>query len=391
MRSAAAWVMTAPILCAWLGLAAAAPAGAPAMVTAVELISPYPIPEELVRQAIGELAGLPLSRLAVRQSLERVWSLGLFSEAQVEEAPEAGGVRLRYRLIRRPFIRRIVWDGTPVLDLVDVAEAAGLSVDGDIGPERLDKARRDILAAYAREGYYGARVSVTARPDPATNGNDVTVFLDPGEQARIGSLRFQGVEGSEAERLGEALDLDPGDRFRDGTLHQRVQALEERLRRDGYFEARIEAQPPTWDASTNTASVTLEVSQGLRYRVEFRGVEALRESRLRSRLTFGEAGVVDEAEIAASARNIEGAYREEGYAFARVSGTIEWRGEGPVIVFAVTEGSRMTVAAVDFTGNEAFPASRLRDLMLTRTPGFLRRGFFRQDVLDRDLLVLVGF
>ncbi len=391
MRSAAAWLIAAPMLWMWLSLAAASPAAAPATVVAVELVSPYPIPEELVRQAIGELAGRPLSRLAIRQSLERVWSLGLFSDAQVEEAPEAGGVRLRYHLIRRPFIRGILWDRTSGPDLVDVAETAGLAVDGDVGPERLEKARRDVLAANAREGYFGARVSITARPDPATNGSDVTIFLDPGEQARIGSLRFQGAAEPEAERLGEMLGLDPGDRFRDGTLRQRVRALEERLRRDGYFEARIEPQPPIWDASTNSVSVTLEGSQGPRYQVEFRGVEALRESRLRARLTFAEAGIVDEGEIAANARNIETAYREEGYAFARVSGAMERRGEGPVIVFAVTEGLRVTVEAIDFTGNEAFPASRLRDLMQTKPPAFLRSGIFRQDVLDRDLLVLVGF
>jgi outer membrane protein assembly factor BamA len=314
---------------------------------------------------------------------------GKSSFVQVEEAPEVGGIRLRYHLIRRPFIRSILWDGAPALDLADVAEAAGLALDGDVGPERLEKARRDILAAYAREGYFGAWVSISARPDPATNGSDVTVFLDPGAQARIGTLRFQGVV--EPERLGEVLALDPGDPFRDGTLRQQVRALEERLRRDGYFEARIEAQTPTWDPSSNTVSVTLEVSQGPRYQVEFRGVEALRESRLQARLTFGEAGVVDEGEIAASARNIEAAYREEGYAFARVSGATERPGEGPVIVFAVAEGPRVSVEAVDFTGNEVFPASRLRDLMRTRPPGFLRSGVFRHDVLDRDLLGLVGF
>jgi outer membrane protein insertion porin family len=383
--------MAAPMLWAWLSLAAAAPAGAPVTVVAVELVSPYPIPEELVRQAIGELAGRPLSRLAIRQSLERVWSLGLFSDAQVEEAPEAGGVRLRYHLVRRPFIRGILWDGAPALDLVDVAEAAGLAVDGDVGPERLERARQDILAAYAREGYFGARVSIIARPDPATNGSDVTVFLDPGAQARIGSLRFQGVAEPEAERLGKLLALDPGDRFRDGTLRQQVRAMEERLRQDGYFEARIEVEPPIWDATTNTVSVMLEVFQGPRYQVEFRGVEALRESRLRARLTFAEAGTADEGEIAASARNIEAAYREEGYAFAHVSGAMERKEEGPVIVFAVAEGPRVTVEAIDFTGIQAFPDSRLRDLMQTKPPGFLREGVFRQDGLDRDLLVLVGF
>jgi len=373
------------------GPAAAAPIQATGTVVAVELVSPQTLPEELVRQAIGELTGRPLSRLAVRQSLERLWALGLFVDVRVEEVSEGGDIRLRYSFVRRPFIRRIAWEGSPGLTLVDVVEAAGLAVGGDVGAEQLEKARRDILAAYAREGYFAARVTTTAQTDPTTNGRDVTVSLDGGEQARIGSIRFQGVAQNETERLAKALDLGPGDRFREPTLRQRAQALEAELRRDGYFEARVDVEPPAWDAPSNTVSITLGVSQGPRYQVEFRGVEALRESRLRARVPFADAGVVDEGEIATGAGQIEAAYREEGYAFAKVSGALESRADVRVIAFTVTEGPRVTVEAVDFTGNEAFPSSRLRDLLQTRPPGFLHGGLFQQDLIDRDLLVLVGF
>jgi outer membrane protein insertion porin family len=390
MRPAVACLAAAAALWAWGGPAAAHAGPAPTVV-AVELESPHPMPEELVRQAIGELTGRPLSRLAVRESLERLWSLGLFSDVEVEEASEAAGIRLRYRLIRRPFIRRIAWEGAPGLSLVEVVEAAGLGVDGAGGPERLEKVRRDILAVYAREGYFAARVTVSAETDPATNGTDVAVFLDPGEQARIGSIRFRGAADAEATRLGKGLDLDPGDRFSEATLRQRLRQLEGALRQDGYFEARIEAEPPAWDGATNMVSVVVEVSQGPRYEVEFHGVQALRESSLRARLTFGDAGVVDEGEIAASARSIEAAYREDGYAFARAVGAVERGGDGPVLVFTVTEGPQVIVESIQFTGNEAFPAPRLQELIQTKTPGFLRKGLFRQDVLDRDLLILTGF
>jgi outer membrane protein insertion porin family len=337
------------------------------------------------------MTGRPLSRLAVRQSLERLWRLGLFADVRVEEVPEAAGIRLRYVFVRRPFVRRIVWEGPPGLSLVDLVEAAGLALGGDVSPGRLDAARRDLLAAYAKEGYFAARVSITAQPDPATNASDVTVSLDPGESARIGSVRFQGAPEAEAERLGEILDVDPGDRFREETLRRRARALEERLRRDGQFEARVDPEPPTWDAATNTVSVTLQVTQGPRYQVELRGVAALRESRLTGRLTFADAGVADEGEIATSARQLEAAYREEGYHFVRVSGVLESLGETPVIVFDVTEGPRVTVESVELTGSAAFPDKRLQALMQTKVSGFLRQGLFRQDLLDRDLLVLTGF
>jgi len=53
----------------------------PEIVKGVDLVSAQELPTELVRAAIGELADRPRSRAAIRESLERLWSLGLFSES----------------------------------------------------------------------------------------------------------------------------------------------------------------------------------------------------------------------------------------------------------------------------------------------------------------------
>ena len=106
---------------AWIALATAAllhtfaapGAAAPPMVTAVELSSSHPLPEQQVRAVIGDLTGKPLSRDAVRDALERLWGLGLFSAIRVDEIPTpGGGVRLRYELTQRSLIRKISWEGS---------------------------------------------------------------------------------------------------------------------------------------------------------------------------------------------------------------------------------------------------------------------------------------
>ncbi|MCX5734600.1 MAG: hypothetical protein NTW68_09775, partial [candidate division NC10 bacterium] len=89
--------------------AAASPAfgDPPEIVKGVDLVSAQELPTELVRAAIGGLTDRPRSRRAIRESLERLWSLGLFSEAWVDEVQEPDGVRLRFHFTRRLQIRRI--------------------------------------------------------------------------------------------------------------------------------------------------------------------------------------------------------------------------------------------------------------------------------------------
>jgi hypothetical protein len=222
--------------------------GAP-RVTDVELISPHRLPEDRVRAAIG-LVGQPRSRSAVRESLTRLWALGLFSEVRVEEVDVPDGVRLRYHLARRPHLRALHWTGDLGIDVAWLTAAVGLALGEDVDADRLAQARESLLALYRREGYFGARVAIETTSDPETNGRDVTIAVGAGEPARVGEIRARGPNG-EARRVLAVLGLETGDRYRETVVRERVRAAEERLRKDGWFEARVTAGSPTWDPVTN--------------------------------------------------------------------------------------------------------------------------------------------
>jgi len=375
----------------WLGAVDSSVAAVADTVLGVDLVSPHQFPADLVRAAIGDLTGRPRSRAAVRESLDRVWSLGLFSDLWVDDVSEAGGLRLRFHLVRRPFVRRIAWEGDPGIPTVDLADAGGLALGGDAGPDRLQQARRNLLAAYAQEGYFSAQADIQARDEPATNGRDLTFVVRAGPRSRIGSVEIRGITDAEAAVLRKSLKLNPGDEYSQRAVRERVQNLEDELRKDGYFEARLRLAEPVWDSASNRVSVELEAERGPKYQVEFYGVTELKESALRDRLGFKDSGVVDDTEVATNARELEALYRESGYHFARVAGSLGENGESRTIRFDVSEGPRVTVAAISVSGNQAIPAGQLAERMATRLPGILRSGIFRQDLLDQDLLALTAF
>jgi outer membrane protein insertion porin family len=379
------------IVVAWAMLAGALPGpagaadGGPAVV-GVDVVVPEGIPGRLVREAIGEMAGRPRSRRAVRESLERLWSLGLFADVQVEEVEGPDGVRLRYRLTPRALVRRIAWRGDTGLDVTQLAAAAALAIGEQASPERLARARADLLALYRREGFFGAAVDVESAGDDVAR--DITFDLAAGAPARFASVRLEGALGLPARTAARALGLGSGDRYREAAVRDRVRALEERLRREGFFEARVAARPPSWDAASNRVELIVDVAAGRRYVVTFAGRRALAESVLRGRLTFLDSGVVDDFEVEASARQLEAVYREEGFAFARVTGALDTTADPPMLRFDVTEGPQVRVASVTIRGNVALPTKRLRAAITTRPPGLGQKGLFRQDVLDRDLAAL---
>ncbi len=371
---------------------AASPAGVePPLIVGVDIVSPHGLPESQVRAAIGDLAGRPRRRFVIRQTLDRLWALGLFSVIRVEERPEAGGARLVYYLERGPHLGKLELRGDLGLAEVELVEAAGLAPGGSAEPERLEQARQAVLARLRREGFLGASVEVETRADPATNARDATLAVQAGEQARIGVLQLD-VEPSTVEPVARrALSLREGRRFREDAVRDAVRAAEERLRQEGFFEARVTAEPPRWDAATNRVDLAIRVAAGRRVRVEFPGATAFGGKALRERLTFPHTGTVDDPELRASARQIEAAYREAGYYFATVTPSSRQEEDAEVVSFDIYEGPQVLVDSLSIAGATTEPSERLLAQLQTRPPALLHRGFYRADVLERDLSTLESY
>lgn len=385
--SVMAWVLAAGL--AWtLAFAGTAAAAAPPRVVAVELASDHALPEATIRAALGDLAGRPRSRAEIRASLDRLWALELFADIRVEEEPVPGGVRLRYRFVRRPWVEHVAFEGDLGLDVATLASASGLALGGDAWPERLARARQDLVERYGREGYRDARVDVRTRVDPATNGHAVVFVVDAGPSVRVGEVRVHGTDRLSRETIRALFGLAPGDRHRADAVRAALEALEDALRDRGFFEARVTLTETRPHPRSGRVHLDLSVHEGTHTRIEFDGAGAIAQPALRKRLTFGDARVADDLEVRASARQIEAAYREEGYAFAKASGMLTRDGDGRIVRFRVEEGPRVRVASVTVSGDTGLPGGRLRDRMDTRPPGMLGGGFYRAAVVEQDVLGL---
>ena len=387
------WARALALWLAACALAFAVPASAaPPTIVAVEIVSPHRLPEDRVRAAIGDLQGWPRLRGAVRESLARLWALGFFSEARVEEVVEGDAVRLRFHLARAPFVESVDFQGDLGLEAVDLAAAAALGVGERAAPERLQRAREDVLARYRREGYLGARVDLRSERDPETNGLRLTFAVDAGPRARVGAVRVEGVRRADLDSVRKAFGLREGARFREAELREAAERAQTHLREAGFPAARARAEAGAWDAATNRVPVTLRVEEGVRVTVEIDGASAIEEADIRERLTFADTGIVDDIELQASVRQVETLYRERGYHFVAAGATLRPGDDDERVVrLSLVEGPYVSVESVELPGVTSVPADRLRSQIVTRPPGLLRRGPFVQEALERDVRTLEAF
>jgi len=381
----------------------------------IELISKYQLPETRVLNAIKDGIPRPVTTTEIRESLNRLWSLGIFENVRVTEIQRAGGRVLQYHFDLRPYVRSLRWEGKPGLDEAQLAAVANLPLGGSAEAERLEKARQDLMARYQREGFFEARVQIDAAADPVTNGYDITFVLDAGEQFRVGQIEFDGANRVPEDVLARAFSgkrrfipiefitgpfgQRSGRPYQERAVRDGIQAVRAKLGEEGFFEARVTVGKPQLDTAEHRVNLRIEIAEGPRYRVEFSGNDNLSEAQLQKQVAFAEAGVVDAAEVAANVRLLESIYKEKGYHFVSVKGALarpEKNGSEGVIRFRIVEGPRVTVESVTFKGNEHFAPDLLLESINTGPPGLLGPGFFgsglfRQQLLDADLRTLDAF
>jgi len=361
-------------------------------VTGVEVTSAYLMPGLQPERFVSDLVGQPLSRERVRASLDRLWALGAFDSVQVEEEATPGGVRLRYRVSRQPFLEQIDFEGDLGLSAPDIAASAGLALGGPADQDRLERARLDVVTRLKREGYLGATATLNVRANPATNGRTVTLVVAAGPQARVRNVTITGLVHADAKPLYKALALEQGDRFRERALHDGTRAVEEKLHEEGFFEARATSREPAWDAATHRVDVTVQIVEGPKTIVEFSGREALSEKDLREHLTFADSRIVDDVEVRASADQLERAYREAGYPFAHVTGTLGGDAAQRTVSFTIGEGPRVFVESITFEGASPKVERGLREQMRTRVKGLSipgrPRGLYVEETLTEDMRAL---
>lgn len=124
--------------------------------------------------------------------------------------------------------------------------------------------------------------------------------------------------------------------------------------------------------------------------IEFEGLEHISASTVRDTLDLVENVPLNPATIVRTQAMIRGLLAKEGIQLLSVDTVLTPVSDPPGayrLTFRVVEGTRLTLAEVDFVGNQAFSDDDLRSAMATKPEGFLwfRTGRFDEERLAEDL------
>ncbi len=135
------------------------------------------------------------------------------------------------------------------------------------------------------------------------------------------------------------------------------------------------------------------------YKVLYLGRDQLSESDFYSStpsLRLQEGDLFNEYLVEQDRQVIRQKYLDEGFLFVAVDHKIETGKRGAIVSFTISEGSRVQIKNIRFSGNNAFSDSELQENMTTKTKGFwilslFTPGYFKHSDLQMDIVNLKKF
>ena len=236
-------------------------------------------------QVVETRAGTPLSMAQVRESVAHLFSLGRFEDVRVDAALEGGRVALRYDLSPVHPVVKIEFAGDAEAPGVDQGALRRAVVDRyGVSPPvgRAEDVARFVADALQQRGYLHATVTPRAELQHAPDRATLVLTLEPGARTHIGTVEITGTPDVPRAELLSQLHLQPGAAYERDALAGFIARYIERLRKRGYYEAKITPSATLADGD-RVANLTLTVARGPHVRVVFVGDPLPADQRDRAR------------------------------------------------------------------------------------------------------------
>ena len=352
---------------------------------------------DLAKNFIRIQPGQMLSEKRVKKSITALKQSGIFETIYVDSRFDASRLTILFQLKPFKLIEDINIAGTFPLFEKDILSAMTIRIGDNFAYDKLSKQIEGINRVLKSEGYPSPSVSLNARENPESGNVVIDVDLKKGKSLILKRLVFRGNDHVSSTRL--RILMKTGDsffrlgipkRFREGLLKKDIQSIVDLYREKEFPDCRVSSEIQKGPA--DHVSVFVHIDEGRRYKIRFKGNDALSSRKLRRSVVVFKSGNQHDVGLKKIASAIKEAYGEAGFQNTRVTfleegATTDNTGQR-IVVFNIEEGQRQVVESVHLEGNRFFTNDKIKKQMLTETPGWFRKGYFLPQTLEDDIYAI---
>ena len=357
-------------------------------VTEIELPGVPPEETEHLLAATPLKLGEPLTRQALHDAMQVLFSTGRFADIQADAERTTAGVRLRFLTVPNYFIGQVTADGVSGSPSPNqLVTATRLELGQLYTQEKLDQAVMNMQRVLEDNGFHRSKIKIAEQRNPAQHQVDITFHVEPGPRALIGQIVLEGDPGHAKNEIEEVAKFHPGEGVASNRLTRALQRIRARYQKQDRLLAQVTAAVRAYHPETNTVDYTFKIDRGPVVEIAAEGFK-VSQRQLRKLVPIYEEGAVDDDLLNEGRRNLQNHLQALGFfsATVSVSQKVVDEGNGLRVIYAINPGERRKLAAIRVSGNQFFDEDLVRARMLCQPAGRLfRHGRYSEALLTEDV------
>ncbi|MEW6009487.1 MAG: outer membrane protein assembly factor BamA [Candidatus Omnitrophota bacterium] len=274
--------------------------------------------------------GTRYSVAVARDDIKRLYALGYFDDVRVELSGFEGGVKVMFVVVEKPIISSIAIKGARRISQRVLEDSMKTKEGAYLDKQKLRSDLEEIKRIYARKGFLSVEANYDSIQDEAANKTALIINIDEGLSARIKTVLIQGNKTFSNSKIIGLIKSKPAKwwlfrkgYFNDSVLAEDIERLLSFYRKEGFTDVNIERE--TYKLRSGWFKLILKIQEGKRYyvgEVTFFGNKAFGSGELKKQLKqMLTDHVFSQESLQADEFNIRSLYMDNGYIFAKVTGT----------------------------------------------------------------------
>lgn len=292
----------------------------------------------------------------LRQDLNEVYNLGLFSDVQIDAIPYQDGVKIKFLLTERLKIGKVDFKGNKALKDKEIVQVLDL-VPGQVFVKAdVNKGEVKILAIYKEKGYTLAEVS--SRTEVCEKAGRVDIFfeIEEGHKIKIARVDIEGNETFKDRKIRKVMETRRRKVFSEETFQEDLRKIIAFYHKHGHTDAKIVRTDIRYDEPKRRMFIKIVIQEGPQARVgkiEIPSPPLFSAKEIEDVLATKPGDVFNEEEFSQDLTNVYALYAQRGHPFARVIPDISFdeKRELVGITLNIREGPLIHLGEIGIEGN----------------------------------------
>jgi outer membrane protein insertion porin family len=358
----------------------------------IEITGNKKISTSTIIAKLSSREGDSFSKNSVQEDIKNLYKIGYFDDVTVEVETFEGGVKLIYKLVEKPSITSIDFQGNDEFDADKLKEQITLTLGAIANLSLITDNAKSIISFYQSEGYWLVKVIPIIR-EISTDAVALTYQIDEGPKVKVKKITIEGNSALSDRKIRKVMQtkkwwlfsfITSSGIYKKDQMKDDVERIRDLYHSIGYIyvvisEPKIELSP-----DRKKLYISITVSEGDQYSVgdiTVQGNTVFSESKLFEDLNIAAGQIFNRRALREDVDKIIDRYMENGYARVDVNPLINVRRQELIadITLSITEGGIFRIGTINITGN-----TKTRDKVIRREMRLDEGEIFNKKLIKRS-------